>query len=587
MSIVPLHKITICGHQADKESVLEDLQEMGCIHLTPLTERGAEVAQHGPSAEARAALRFLRDCQLQRKQVRDESKFDELTVERRALEIRDKTRDLEDERDFLSHRIENLRNWGDFRFYSTGEMRGQRLWFYQVPIGKMAEVERTSLVWEVVGKDSQYAYVVVIAEKEPLGMPVVRTRTGKKPLSELQSRLEDVQVELEDLQSERASLTKFRDLFARNIKRLEDRQAFFDAFLQTYDADPMFVLQGWAPARRAAEFQEYALKAGVLVELEEPRPAEEPPTLFENSPAASPGEGLVGFYMTPSYWLWDPSGVVVFSFALFFAMILGDAGYALVLSVLLALGWGKLGESPSRRRLRLLFTYLTGASLAWGVIVGSYFGLTPAEGGWLHRLKLLDINNMNTMMNVTIVIGALHIAYANVRDGMRHKTSAGLAPIGWAMIIPACLALYLGVTGVLQQAGYVVIGIGAVLILLFTGAGEKPLKRLLAGLMGFTSVSKAFGDILSYLRLFALGLASSSLAIAFNNLAEQVANSRPGIGILFGLLVLLAGHTMNLGLAIVSGFVHGLRLNLIEFFSWSVKDEGRRFRAFEKSETAR
>jgi V/A-type H+-transporting ATPase subunit I len=451
----------------------------------------------------------------------------------------------------------------------------------------MRDVEATDLVWGVVGTDTQYSYVVVIAEKAPNGMPVVRTRTGQKPLSQLQSRLEDVQVKLEDLQSERAALTKFRDLYSQNIKRLEDRQAFFDAFLQTHDEAPFFVLQGWAPASRSEDFQKYALEAGVLVELEEPQPSEEPPTLFENTPATAPGEGLVGFYMTPSYWLWDPSSLVLFSFALFFAMILGDAGYALVLALLLGAFWKKLGASASNRRTRLMALYLVGASLGWGVIVGSYFGVPPPPGSWLDKLKLLDINDMGTMMNISIVIGALHIAYANLRDGLRHKTSARYAPIGWAIVILACLALYLGVEGVLQQAGYAVIAIGALLILLFTGAGEKPLKRLMAGLMGFTGVSKAFGDILSYLRLFALGLASASLAVAFNNLAKQVADSAPGIGILFGLLILLIGHAMNLGLAIVSGFVHGLRLNLIEFFGWSIKDEGRPFRAFHRSETTR
>ena len=108
----------------------------------------------------------------------------------------------------------------------------------------------------------------------------------------------------------------------------------------------------------------------------------------------------------------------------------------------------------------------------------------------------------------------------------------------------------------------------------------------MAGLMGFTGVSKAFGDVLSYLRLFALGLASASLALAFNGLARQVADAIPGVGLLLGLVVLVVGHSLNLLLAIVSGFVHGLRLNLIEFFNWSIKEEGRPFRAFLKREAA-
>ena len=100
------------------------------------------------------------------------------------------------------------------------------------------------------------------------------------------------------------------------------------------------------------------------------------------------------------------------------------------------------------------------------------------------------------------------------------------------------------------------------------------------GLIGLTGVTKAFGDSLSYLRLFALGLASAQLAIVFNQLAADASQVR-GVGVLLGLLIFLIGHTLNLLLAVVGGVVHGLRLNCIEFFSWSLTDEGQPFDAFE------
>jgi V/A-type H+-transporting ATPase subunit I len=102
--------------------------------------------------------------------------------------------------------------------------------------------------------------------------------------------------------------------------------------------------------------------------------------------------------------------------------------------------------------------------------------------------------------------------------------------------------------------------------------------------MSLTRITSAFGDVMSYLRLFALGLASASLAIAFNGLAKDVHENVPGIGFFFAIIIILIGHTINLVLCIVSGFVHGLRLNLIEFFGWSIPDEGRPFRAFRKKE---
>jgi V/A-type H+/Na+-transporting ATPase subunit I len=127
-------------------------------------------------------------------------------------------------------------------------------------------------------------------------------------------------------------------------------------------------------------------------------------------------------------------------------------------------------------------------------------------------------------------------------------------------------------------------------VLLFTS--KRPLGlapkllfgRLVDGLKGLADLSKAFGDVLSYLRLFALGLAAIKLAEAFNYLAAS-AFAFKGAGVLLGLLVLVAGHAINFAMGIMGGVVHGLRLNLIEFFNWSLHEEGEQFRVFANKAT--
>jgi len=126
--------------------------------------------------------------------------------------------------------------------------------------------------------------------------------------------------------------------------------------------------------------------------------------------------------------------------------------------------------------------------------------------------------------------------------------------------------------------------IGALLVLWFTAPREKPLTRLVHGLEGLTRLSGALGDVLSYLRLFALGLGSASLALVFNNMAADVYAGYPGIGLVFALLILVLGHGVNLFLGIASGVIHGLRLNMIEFFNWGLKEEGTLFKPFKQSE---
>jgi V/A-type H+-transporting ATPase subunit I len=106
----------------------------------------------------------------------------------------------------------------------------------------------------------------------------------------------------------------------------------------------------------------------------------------------------------------------------------------------------------------------------------------------------------------------------------------------------------------------------------------------LDGLKALTGVMGMFGDVLSYMRLFALGLASASLALTFNGLAMQIKDEVPGLGLLLAILVLLLGHVINLGLSIMSGVVHGLRLNFIEFYKWGMPGEGRAFQKFARKE---
>ncbi|MEZ6077844.1 MAG: V-type ATPase 116kDa subunit family protein [Pirellulaceae bacterium] len=139
----------------------------------------------------------------------------------------------------------------------------------------------------------------------------------------------------------------------------------------------------------------------------------------------------------------------------------------------------------------------------------------------------------------------------------------------------------------MTNSGWWALGGGLGLVFLFSSTRSvfsiRPrdwLMRCVDGAMGLTGVTKAFGDTLSYLRLFALGLASAQLAIVFNQLASDVSQVQ-GIGLLLGLLIFLLGHTLNLLLAVVGGVVHGLRLNCIEFFSWSLTDEGQPFETFE------
>ena len=420
-------------------------------------------------------------------------------------------------------------------------------------------------------------------------MPVPRVHLGARSPEELQRRLDEVELAIEDAQAQRAHLTRWCLLFARALARLEDAAARASAAQQTCDRDPLFALEAWAPRERVRELAEYAAQNGLVFESRPPAPDEHPPTLMRNPPRMAAGEDLVNFYMTPGYWGWDPSGVVLVSFAIFFAMILADAGYAAVLGLGLLACWRRFGRSMAGRRFRPLLTLIVVVSLCYGALVGSYFGITPPKGSFLGRLHWLDMSNLKLMMGLSVLVGGIHVLLANVMDARRYADwRDGLASVGWACAVGGGLlcgtAAAIPSVGWLKSIGGGAIILGLLLVVGFTAWRERPLKRLVQGLLGLTKISGAFGDVLSYLRLFALGLASASLALAFNDMAAGISSAAPGIGLLFALLVLALGHALNLLLGISSGVIHGLRLNVIEFFNWGLKDEGRLFVPFRRKE---
>ena len=591
MSIVALEKVTFYGHTDDRQQVLSDLQKFGCLHLIPLAPEQEPLRKEvGLSSRSRQALQFLTSCPNQRRQVRKPKNFNAHEIEQKALALSDKIQNLEAERDLLVGRIENLKPWGEFAFPPRDELNSLSLWFYVVPHKDMKYFESVDLIWEVISRDSRFCYVTVISENQPEGMPVERVRTGNKPLSELEDWLEEVELELEDLQAERTGLTRWCTLFARGIDRLEDQAAVKEAAEQTYAEDPLFALQAWTPEDTIPRLQHYAAEQGLALETAKPQKEETPPTLMQNPQALAAGQDLVTFYTTPRYWLWDPSTIVYFSFALFFAMIFADVGYSVVLGLMVSIFWKKMGQSEAGRRFRILLVTLVGVGVIYGVMVGSYFGISPGEGSLPAKLNILDMMNFSVMMQLSILLGVFHLVVANAITAWHFRRSIRAAvPIAWIFIFLGATALWQATShgeklAFLEPVGMAIMVLGLGGVMLFKST-EGPLwKRLLKGLSGLTGLSNAFGDALSYLRLFALGLASASLAGTFNAMAGQVKEALPGIGILFALLIALLGHSLNFILALSSGFIHGLRLNFIEFFRWSISEEGQLFNAFARKE---
>ncbi len=597
MSIVALNKISLCGIFKDKSLILQDLQVLGVAHLIPFQSKDKTVTTPEISGidKALSALKYLQAADKKRHQVRQEQgfNFDKTIAEILALKTNLLT--LSEQRDFLEERIKEVSLWGDFVLAEEGVLLGYCLWFYRVPKRLMKSVEESGLIWQQINQSNTLAYIVVLAKEEPAvkAMPVIRTHVGDVSLSELNKQLETTNLEIEDSYAKRDYLTRWMSLIMLNLAKFKTESELKAAHLITRDETELFVLQAWVSTEVINKIELLAKKYSLACLVEVPDGSEQPPTLLKNTTTFAGGEEIVKFYQMPNYYGWDPSIVIFFSFALFFAMILSDAGYAAVFLSVLAIKWKKMGQSKKGMRFRVLTLVTLVSSLLWGILAGSYFGFSPDKESLIGLLKIIDMNDFDTMMKISIFVGVAHIAFANLVQAYQLRTSVRCySSLAWAMLVIAGFLLWLSLeenTPLLVWTAYTLFSIAGLMLLLFSSdkAIKRPadlLWRLFEGIKNLSSITKIFGDVLSYMRLFALGLASASLAVTFNQLAIQVYEANPGLGVLYAILLLLIGHSLNIMLGIMSGVVHGLRLNFIEFYNWSVSDEGYPFHVFSKKE---
>jgi V/A-type H+-transporting ATPase subunit I len=595
MAIVEICHATIIGQAKIKHQCLEGLQHLGFLHLISQTALGGQDLAAFKNSPTYEAYLFLKHSPEKRRQNISQRNFQTSEIEQEALSIKERMIKLSEEKIYLQKRINSLEPWGNFEFVSLAEMSGLRFWFYTIPLYHMREMEELDLVWQCVFRDNRNAYVVVINEEEPDNMPAPRTHTGNRSLATLRKRLDQVESELEDLYWRRVGLTRWLTLYAKTLAAAEDRNELQKAAEIIYDDGKLFVVEAWLPKRNLKELKKFTDLKGLLLTSRPPAADELPPTLLDNSDEWQSGQTLVKFYTTPGYYLWDPSKQVFLFFVLFFSMIVSDAGYGLLIGLIWLLSRRKLQRRGNG--LDLLIFYLFIGTALYGIFSGSYFGISPPPGSLLEGLHFFNVENQDLMMLVSVILGVLHLSLANSSIFLySRRRPHSLAPLGWIGILLGGLLWGVHLSGMLSGdmlrfSGQTVFVAGILTVLFFSSerkdkdhGSRKILLRLLDGITALSGLTKIFGDVLSYLRLFALGLATAQLAVTFNGLADEAMNNIAGLGTLVAILIVFFGHGINFLLALMSGVVHGLRLNFIEFFNWGLAEEGYPFKPFQRRE---
>ena len=374
-------------------------------------------------------------------------------------------------------------------------------------------------------------------------------------LAACQARRDKVNKEMEDMGGDIASLRLLRDTLSLEC----DRQTAAARMASTRSA---FVMEAWVPASRCGDVEKAVLQGGrdACVEFRDCAEDEKPPTLLVNNKLAQPFEAVIDMFALPDPRSFDPTAIMAPFFALLFGFMVSDAGYGIIMMILSMFYLIKAKPRGTMGQMTRIIFWGGAATTFWGALFGGWFGET-----W-HPILFSPLDNPVSMMLLCAVIGLIHVltgvgcaAYMNIRRG--RVWDAVWDQGTWFLMLIGVAVLALGYT----QVGKWMAIAGAAGVLLFGGRAKKnPFARLMGGAGKLYDVTSYLGDILSYMRLFGMGLATGVIGMVFNLLAGIVMGSIPGM--IIGILIMIAGHSFNLVINALGAYVNACRLQYIEFF---------------------
>jgi V/A-type H+-transporting ATPase subunit I len=399
-------------------------------------------------------------------------------------------------------------------------------------------------------------------------------------------RQERLTTRIKDHLHRKHDLYALRDYLANQLQKKE----VTSGFLAT---ERSVLLEGWMEKERTEELRQYLgwMEEVAYIDFLPPGEDEEPPILLRNRRRVKPAENLIELFGLPNSSESDPTPFVAPFFILFFGMCIGDVGYGLLLALAFWLAQKRLDVTEKTRGFLRLFMYCGFAAMLVGVFTRGYFGIeSDSLPGFLRFKGSLDVlMNPIPIMIVCIALGLLHISLGvaiEMFDNIRNNSLvAGLCEQGTTLLLwmgLAVLALGAGVkVGALKTLGAYIMAAGALGVVFFSNIGSSSLAgKFFGGLYNMYGLfASTIGDVASYLRLYALGLATVAIGSVINLMAGMVFKV-PLLGVLLLALVLLGGHLFNLAINFLGAFVHPLRLQYVEFFSKFYENGGRPFMPF-------
>jgi V/A-type H+-transporting ATPase subunit I len=419
------------------------------------------------------------------------------------------------------------------------------------------------------------------------GTPAEVIRTQREAADRLAAECETIEQELRSLAKERLELDKAEDAAAIERNREENRCALAET-------DYAFVMDAWARADKMDEICAAVAKVtdAYHIDMRDPLDDETPPTVLKNKKLLEPYESIVEMYSPPAYRGIDSTPVLAPFYFLFFGMMLGDIGYGLILFIGGLLYTKLLHPKKSMEKLVRVIAYGGLSAALCGPFIGSLFGMdidTVLGTGNLFPLLYDPMSDVMEMMILSCGLGLVHMfagiitkMYMCFRDG--DWQSAIFDQLSWMLLLTGLIGIF--AFPALKTASIVLTALGGGTLLIFSGRPSKnPIKRLTKGFGALYGITGYLSDVLSYVRIFALGLVSGAMGMVFNLIGSLIYDALGGLGIpgvIIGVIlsgvVLMALHVFSLFINTLGAFAHTARLQFIEFFGKFYEAGGVKFK---------
>ncbi len=606
--IVEMQKITLLVDGKHREEALKGLRDLGVVHVhhvkTPVSENISRIEREIEKANKALMIVGAGPDSGQKAGTKQA----EETADNILALVADKE-NLQRELDEYAERDSWFKVWGDVSLASLQKLEDAGIWvrFYsgekktvlaaldEKPAGHVQTVyddgKMVRIAWFALSKDDTL-------DLTPHPMPPVE-------YADLQENIQACEAQIAQIDKNIEKLGKKSDTLYAWLRDLDSRLEFARVHDGMGQDDRIVYLEGFCPAGHIDDFKKAAQKSGWGYMVREPDQPEHVPTKIEYNKYSKLSKPVFGFMGTiPGYTEFDVSGIFLTFLSIFFAMLVGDAGYGLLFLGLTLLFHKKAPKDSPKEAFFLLYL-MSGFTIVWGALSGVWFGYEPFA-----RLPVLsafkqdfvygyDDATMDSVMLICFIIGGIQLSIAHLLQAWRNRRSPkALGDIGWVAILWGifllALQFVLGEKSTLKTmagplynlllspegpANTIMVSLiitGASLVLLFADFRKNILKGALATLGNLPlDMISSFSDVVSYLRLFAVGFASVTVAKSFNEMALGDGN----LGIIGGLIaaiVLFLGHGLNIILAMMAVVVHGIRLNMLEFsghlnMQWSGK----------------